>query len=194
MKSSLRRSATLAAIFLMAAGSAHADTMPQLDFKNPLVLSQVVWGALIFAGFYGLASRWGLPKVGAILEMRANTIAADLDQARDAMAQADAAVAELNAARKKAYAQSQAEIADATAKAKAEAAARAAEQDARLDAKLAESEAQIHRARAAALGALREVATETAQAVVARLTDGHADYHRIDAAVGDLLAERGLAA
>jgi hypothetical protein len=30
--------------------------------------------------------------------------------------------------------------------------------------------------------------------VVARLTDGHADYHRIDAAVGDLLAERGLAA
>jgi F-type H+-transporting ATPase subunit b len=194
MKSTLRRSATLAALFMMAAGTAHADTMPQLDFKNPLVLAQVVWGAIIFGGFYWLASRWGLPKVGAILEMRAQTIAADLDQARDAMAQADAAVAELNAARKKAYAQSQAEIADATARAKAQAAARAAEQDARLDAKLAESEAQIHRARTAALGALREVATETAQAVVARLTDGHADHTRIDAAVGDLLAERGLAA
>jgi F-type H+-transporting ATPase subunit b len=194
MKSSLWRSASLAAILVMAAGSAQADTMPQLDFKNPLVLSQVVWGAIIFGGFYYLASRWGLPKVGAVLEMRAATIAADLDQAREAKAAADAAVAELNAARKKAYAQSQAEIADATAKAKAEAAARAAELDARLDAKLSESEAQIGRARAAAMGALREVATETAQAVVARLTDGQADHYRIDAVVGDLLAERGLAA
>lgn len=194
MKSSLWRSASLAAILVMAAGSAQADTMPQLDFKNPLVLSQVVWGAIIFGGFYYLASRWGLPKVGAVLEMRAATIAADLDQAREAKAAADAAVAELNAARKKAYAQSQAEIADATAKAKAEAAARAAALDARLDAKLSESEAQIGRARAAAMGALREVATETAQAVVARLTDGQADHYRIDAVVGDLLAERGLAA
>lgn len=184
----------ITALLLLVAGTAHAETMPQLDFKNPLVLSQVVWGALIFAGFYALASRWGLPKVGAILEMRAETIATDLDTARASKAQANSAVAELNEARRKAYAQSQAAIADATAKAKAETAARTAEQEARLDAKLADSEAQITAARNSAMGALRQVATETAEAVVARLTDGHADQARVAHAVDTLLAERGLAA
>lgn len=179
---------------LFAASPAFADTMPQLDFKNPLLVSQVVWGALIFAGFYALASRWGLPKVGAILEMRAQTIAGNLDQARAAKAQADAAVAELTAARTKAYAESQAAIAAATAKAKAEAAARTAEQDARLEAQLAESEAQIGAARATAMSAIRQVAGEAAQAVIARVADGHEDAVRVDHAVSNLLSQRGLAA
>ena len=184
----------LAFLLLLAASPAYADTMPQLDFKNPLVLSQVVWGALIFAGFYGLASRWGLPKVAAILEMRAATIAGDLERARASKQAADAAVTELTAARRKAYAESQAAIAAAGLTAKTQAAARAAEQDARLDAKLAESETQIAQARGQAMGALRQVAGETAVAIVARLTDGHADPHRVEAAVVELLAERGLAA
>jgi F-type H+-transporting ATPase subunit b len=124
--------------------------------------------------------------------MRAETIARDLNQARDARADADRAVAELMEARKKAYAQSQAAIADATQTAKAQAAAKAAEQEAKLDAQLAESEAQIGAARSAAMGALREVATDTAVAVVARLIGGEADTMRVQAAVGQVLADRGL--
>jgi F-type H+-transporting ATPase subunit b len=180
-------------VLLATAGAAHADTMPQLDFGNKLLTAQVIWGAIIFAGFYWLVSRWGLPKVASILEMRAETIARDLNQARDARADADRAVAEMTEARKKAYAQSQAAIADATQKAKAQAAARAAEQDARLDAQLAESEAQIGAARSAAMGALREVATDTAVAVVSRLIGAEADTTRVQAAVGQVLADRGLA-
>jgi F-type H+-transporting ATPase subunit b len=132
--------------------------------------------------------------VGAILDMRAETIARDLDQARAAKADADRAVAELTAARRESYAQSQAAIAEATAKAKAIAAAQAAEQEAKLSAQLAQSEAQIAQARASAMGALRDVATETALAVVAKVAYGHADQHRIQDAVGQILAERGLAA
>lgn len=189
----MKRLALVAASFA-ASWAAHADTMPQLDFGNKLLTAQVVWGAIIFAAFYLLASRWGLPRVGAILEMRAGTIAADLETANASKAAADKAVAELNAARRAAYAQSQAAVAAATAQAKADAAERAASQDARLDAQLKDSEAQIGQARAAAMGALRQVAGETALAVVSRLTDGHADAGRVDAAVGTLLAERGLAA
>ncbi len=184
----------LAAAASLTAGVARADTMPQLDFANRLLVAQVVWGALIFAGFYLLASRWGLPRVGAILEMRAGTIAADLERAHASKADADAAVAELTAARRAAYAQSQAAVAAATAQAKTEAAQRMAAQDARLDAQLAESEARIGQARAAAMGTLRQVSGEVAEAVVARVTDGYADAPRVDAAVGALLAERGLAA
>ncbi len=179
-------------LLVAASGAAQADTMPQLDFGNKLLTAQVIWGAIIFAVFYGLVSRWGLPKVASILEMRSQTIARDLNQARDARADADRAVAELMEARKKAYAQSQAAIADATQTAKAQAAAKAAEQEAKLDAQLAESEAQIGAARSAAMGALREVATDTAVAVVARLIGGEADTMRVQAAVGQVLADRGL--
>jgi F-type H+-transporting ATPase subunit b len=179
-------------VLVAASGAARADTMPQLDFANKLLTAQVIWGALIFAVFYGLVSRWGLPKVTSILEMRADTIARDLNQARDARANADRAVADLTAARKKAYADSQAAIAAATQKAKADAAARAAEQDARLDAQLAESETQIGAARDAAMGALREVATDAAIAVVSRLIGREADTARVQQAVSEVLADRGL--
>ena len=185
---------TALALTLAATTAARADTMPQLDPAHGLLVAQIVWGAVIFLAFYLLASRWGLPRVGAILALRAGTIAADLERAHSDKIDADAAVAELTAARRTAYAQSQAAIAEAAARAKAEAAARNAEQEARLDAQLADSEARIGSARAAAMGALHQVATETASAVVARLTDGHADEHRVDQAVRELLAERGLAA
>ena len=188
----MRRLGLSLAAVLAVTGAAHADTMPQLDFHNPLLTSQILWGAVIFAVFYGLASRWALPKVDSILEMRASTIEADLNSARRSKAQADAAATELETARRQAYAQSQAAIAEASQKAKAQAAAQAAEQDSRLDAQLAESETQIHQARAAAMGALRQVATETGLAVVARLT-GLADEARVEQAVGTILAERGLA-
>jgi F-type H+-transporting ATPase subunit b len=180
------------AALLVASGTALADTMPQLQFGNKLLTAQVIWGALIFAAFYWAVSRVGLPKVASILEMRAQTIARDLNQARDARADADRAVAELTEARTKAYAQSQAAIADALAKAKADAAARAAEQEAKLDAQLAESEARIGEARSAAMGALREVASETASAVIARLTGRRPETGALNDAVGHALAERGL--
>jgi F-type H+-transporting ATPase subunit b len=180
-------------LLLTAVGSAHADTMPQLDFANPLVKAQVVWGAVIFAVFYVLVSRWGLPRVGAILAMREQSIAGDLEQARLAKETADRAVAELNEARRVAFAESQAALAAAAQKAKDEAAASAAEVNARLDRQLAESEAQIDAARTAALGALGDVAADTATAVITRLTGRTADAARVRSAVAESLQARGLA-
>ena len=182
-----------AALASCGMGVAHAETMPQLDFGNRLLLAQVIWGAIIFAGFYFLVSRWGLPRVGAVLEMRAATIAGDLDRARASKAEADRAAAEQQAARRQATAQSQAALAQATQQAKEQAAARATAQEARLEAQISASETQIAQARASAMGAVRQVASETAALLVARLTSGHADAHRADEAVGQVLAERGLA-
>ncbi len=191
----MKRAATAAAFaaMLFAASAAQADSMPQLDFANPLLKTQVIWGAVIFAAFYYLSANWGLPKVGAILQMRADTIAADLNAARAARDRADAAVAELTAARKKAFSESQAAIAAAVTKAKAEAAARAADQEAKLAAQLAGAEAEIARARTTAMGALRAVASDTAIAVVTRLTGGAADEEKVQLAVGNALTARGLA-
>jgi F-type H+-transporting ATPase subunit b len=182
------------AAFLMAeaCASAQADTMPQLQFSNPLLLSQVIWGAIIFAGFYWLVSRHGLPQVDAVLEKRARTIGAELDAARQSKQAADAAVAELTEARKKAYAQSQAAIAEATTAAKEAAAQRAAEVNERLDRQLADSEARIHAARSTAMASLQDLATGTAEAVYARITGLGANADELGHAVGDILRERSL--
>jgi F-type H+-transporting ATPase subunit b len=173
-------------------GSAHADTMPQLQFGNPLLLSQVVWGAIIFVLFYIGVSRFGLPRVDAILDMRAGVIGGDLEQARQAKRQADQAVAELNEARRVAYAESQAAVNAAMQKAKDAAAAQAEAANARLDRQLADSEAEIAAARTRAMASLREVATDTAAAVIARLTNRQPDPAHIRQAIEHGIRARGL--
>ncbi|MBN8891500.1 MAG: hypothetical protein BGP12_19890 [Rhodospirillales bacterium 70-18] len=191
----IARFATTGLAFTLLSSAAFAaekkEGMPQLDFANPLTISQVVWLALIFIALYLLLSRWALPQVGAVLEMRAARIGEDLDVARTAKAGADKAVAELTAATRTAQASAQAEIAGAVAKAKQEAAAEAATLNARLDESLAAAEQRIGAARTAALGALRQVATDTATAVVARLTGAAPDAAAVDRAVGASLAARG---
>ncbi|MCW3476706.1 F0F1 ATP synthase subunit B family protein [Limobrevibacterium gyesilva] len=168
--------------------------MPQLDATNPLILSQVVWLAIIFLALYLLLSRWALPQVAEVLEARAATIGRDLDAARAAKAAADEAVAELTKATRTAQAGAQAEIAGAVAAAKDAAAAQSAQLNAKLDAQLDAAERQIAGARTAALGALRQVATDTASVVVSRLTGIAPDVHAVDSAVGAALAARGVAA
>src|SRR3954453_14614900 len=99
--------------------------MPQLDFANPLTISQVVWMFLIFGALYLLLARWALPAVGEVLESREKRILADLDTARLAKEQADAPVAEIGERSRAASPQAPAEIAKALAAAKAEAAEKA---------------------------------------------------------------------
>lgn len=164
--------------------------MPQLDFANVLTISQVVWMALIFAVLYFLLSGWALPQVANVIEDRTARIAGDLDTARVAKADADAAVAEVHASTRRASTEAQAAIAGAVAQAKAEAAEQARSANERLDAQLHEAEQRIGNARTAAMGALREVATETASSVVARLTGLPADEARVSRAVADVLAAR----
>ena len=171
-------------------GAGEPKGMPQLDFGNPLLLSQVVWGAVIFVVFYMLCARWVLPKMGAVIEARQSSIAGDLETARVAKAQADAAVAELTQARRSAQAKAQAQVNAATQEAKARASAVAAESNARLDAQLAQAETRIAEGRAQAMGALREVATGTASLVVARLTGREPDQDSVQAATDSVLAER----
>lgn len=183
--------ALVAAGFALVPATALANGMPQLDFANPLTLDQLWWGAGIFVVFLLLAWRSGLPRVAAVLEQRASSIAADLDAARGAKVDADRAAADVTAATAAARSEAQGAISAAVDAANQQAAAQAATLNARLEAQLAQAETQIAAARAAALGALRQVATDTAGTVVARLTGSLADQARLDRAVATALAARG---
>ena len=187
----MRRIAVAAVTLLALPTAALAEGMPQLDFKNPLTTSQVVWLVFIFSVLYVLLSRWGLPKVADVLEARAVSIAQDLDAAHQAKAASDVAVAASNEATRVAHAEAQAEISASVARAKAAAAAQAAELNARLEAQLAAAEERIGAARASALGALRQVATETADVVITRLTGRVPGRGLVDQAVGAAQAARG---
>jgi F-type H+-transporting ATPase subunit b len=172
--------------------AAMAEGMPQLDFKTPLTISQVVWGAIIFVVLYIMLSRTGLPLVASVLEERATKIAKDLDEARAAKARADDGMREADEATAKARAESQTAINAAVDEAKAAAAAQAEVLNTRLEKQLQESETQIAQARASAMSALRQVATETAATVVARLTGKEPDAGRLDSAIGSALSARGI--
>lgn len=187
-----RRAAPLAVVLLTCPVAAEAaEGMPQLDFGNVLTTSQLVWLAIIFPIFYLLVSRWLLPPVGQVIENRGARIAQDLDAARAAKIEADAAVTELTAAIRGAQTGAQTEIANAIAKAKEAAAAEAAILNARLDAEIAAAEQRIGVARTAALGTLRQVAAETTTAVVERLAGIAPSAAAIERAVGAELAARG---
>lgn len=175
----------------LAPATALANGMPQLDFANPLTLDQIWWGAVIFVVFLLLSWRWGLPRVGSVLEERAGSIARDLDAARAAKADADKAAADVASATAAARAEAQGAINAALDTANAQAAAQNAALNARLEAQLAQAETQIAAARAAALGALRQVATDAAGTVVVRLTGSAADPARLDRAVAAALSGRG---
>lgn len=164
------RKLSTAALLVLAPSAAFADTMPQMDFANPLTFDQVGWMAVILVVLYLLLARWGLPEVGKVLDNRAAVIAADLAAARQAKMDADAAVTALNATIVSARNAAQAEVAKAVADAKARAAAEGAALNAALEARLAEAEAQIATARAAAMAAIKPVAAEAASTMLQKLT------------------------
>ena len=186
----LRRAVAVAAGLLWS-GTAMAEGMPQLDFKNPLTTSQVVWGAVIFVVLYIMLSRWTLPQVGRVLDQRAAAIEADLETARMSKATADSAVAEMTDATSRARAEAQTEINAAVDQAKQAAAAQTAELDARLEVQLKAAEDRIAEQRTAAMGALRQVATDTATTIIGRLTGSAPNTQAVEGAVGAALAARG---
>jgi F-type H+-transporting ATPase subunit b len=188
----LRRAALAIALVTMPA-AAGADTMPQMDFHNPLTTSQIVWMAVILVALYLILSRWGLPGIGGVLERRAGVISTDLEAARAAKAAADEAVRQMDSTLRQARVKAQVEIADAIAAAKAKAAADAAAANARLDAQVAEAEAQIAAARAAAMAALKPVAEATASALLTRLTGAKPEPEAVGQQVDAALAARQAA-
>ncbi|HEX2943152.1 MAG TPA: F0F1 ATP synthase subunit B' [Rhodopila sp.] len=177
---------------LLVPAAARAEGMPQLDFNTPLTVSQVVWGAIIFAVLYIMLARGGLPLVGSVLEERAAKIGKDLEEARAAKVRADAGMAEAEQATAKARAEAQAAINAALDQAKQAAAAQTEALNARLEKQLQDSEAQIAQARTAAMNALRQVATDTAGTVIVRLTGSAPDKKRLDRAIGSALTSRGI--
>jgi F-type H+-transporting ATPase subunit b len=163
--------------------------MPQLDFANPLMASTLVWLFIIFGLLYFVLKTYALPQVASVLELRAERIRADLDAAKTAQAQGEAALEEIRSATAQARAEARTAVATAMAEAQAKAAADAEAINARLAQQVNEAEERVRTARDVAMGALREVAHSTAQAMLTRLGVSAA-ANTVNAAV-DHVAKQG---
>lgn len=170
VRAGLLMSACGVSLLAATAPGAYASGMPQLDFANPLVTGQVMWGAVIFLVFYLVLSRAMLPRVSRVLEDRAHRISGDLEIARAAKHDADRAVAELQQARKDAMAEAQANLQKALDEERQAAEKQMQDINARLDKEITDAEQRIAAEKARALGALRDIALDTTQALVQRLT------------------------
>lgn len=170
-------------LMVVAAPGAHAAGMPQLDFKNPLVTGQVMWGAVIFLFFYLALRGWALPGVETVLKNRNDRITGDLDQAHAAKVEADNAVRELNEAKKAAAAEAQAHLDSVLEQEKAASAQRIAELNTRLEAEIQTAEANVAAERKKALESLRPIAADVAETLIHRLTGQAPDRAVLDSAV-----------
>jgi len=162
--------------------------MPQLDPSG--FLPQLVWLAITFGLLYLVMSRVALPKIGEVLETRAERIRDDLDRAARLKEEAD----EVKAAYEKALSEARSS-AQAQLRAQADAAAHAAtERQAQIAAELAqrtrEAEARIGETRKAALANIRSVAGEVAQAAARKLVGLDVPKADAEAAVNTAMAER----
>jgi len=151
---------------------------------------QLFWLAITFGILYWLMSKVALPRVGAILAERSETISRDLDEAAAMQAKAEetaqAYEKALAEARKNAQGIGQA-ARDAGAKASD---ARRHIVEAELAAKLDKAEASIAGTKTAAMSNVRGLGSEVAIAIVTKLTGQAPSSAEISDAVDQALATK----
>ncbi len=173
----------IASAFAAEEAAAHGESAGFPPFDASTFPSQLLWLAITFGLFYLFLKKVVLPRIGNILEVRRDRIAADLDQAARMKDDADAAIAayeqDLADARTRANAIGQ----EARDGAKAGAEAERKKVEAGLDARLASAEERIASIKAAALRDVGAIAEETATAIVQELVGGTLDKASVAAAV-----------
>jgi F-type H+-transporting ATPase subunit b len=175
----------------VAVGDTHASTeaahggggggLPQFEFQH--WFGQIVYLLFLFAILYWLMAKVFVPRLRGVIDQRAATIANAVQTARqvqaEAAGQAEAAKAEVEAAR----AGSRAMATAAKTRVTDAANARAAEEEAVVNARIAEAETAIGKTRDAAMTNVATIAADTAAAIVERLTGKAPSAAEADAAV-----------
>lgn len=155
----------------------HEGVFPPFQTEN--FAPQLIWLVLIFGVLYILMSRLALPRVGGIIDNRANKIAADLDASREMQARAQAAAAaneeNLRLRREEAQAigrAAQQKIADEAAAQRTLAESQSAE-------KIRAAEARIAAAKTQALENVEQIAVDAAASIIEKLSGARVEAQKL---------------
>ena len=155
--------------------------MPQL---NPLDWApQLIWLLITFGMLYLLMVYVALPRIGAVIEARADHIAKDLATADKLRRETEEAIAAYEQALAEAKQEAHAIIEAGRTKLKEETAAERAKLDNQLGKKSAEAEARINEAKISAMREVNAVAADVASDIVRRLIGVAPGKAEIDQAV-----------
>ncbi len=155
--------------------------MPQLDFST--FAPQLVWLAITFSFLYFIVAKFALPRIGGMIEQRADKIANDLDRAQSLKDDVDKAIASYEQALAEAKSKAHAIAQETREKLSAEIEAERQRVDAQIAEKVAEAEAAIAKAKTKAMGSVNKIATDLAGEIVADLTGTKASAAAVSKAV-----------
>lgn len=161
--------------------------MPQFDFAR-VFLPQLVWLLIFFAILYFGIVQMTLPKLGKTMTAREDKVTGDIAAAEAAKGEADSLGAAYAEGIDAAHADARAAVNAAKAKASAKVEAQLAELGKTLSGKIAAAEASLDTARAKAFGEIEAVAGEAAGDIVERLTGKRPDAKAATAAAKEALA------
>jgi F-type H+-transporting ATPase subunit b len=159
----------LIAAGVLAAMPAHAASggMPQLNFHD--FAPQLVWLLVTFAALYLVLSKVALPKIGEVLQMRADRIKGDLDRAASLKSETDKIIATYEKALADARNHAATVSRDTAAALARISADRQGKVTADLTARIKGAEANIAAARSKAMAEIQSSAAEIAAEAVKRL-------------------------
>jgi F-type H+-transporting ATPase subunit b len=152
-------------------------------FESTFFVSQLLWLAITFGLLYFLLSRFALPRIGNILEVRGDRIMSDLAEAQRLRSETDAAIASHEASLAAARASAQKIASETRAEVEAEAAAKRKLVDAELAERLASAERAIAATKAEAMVNVRTIAIDATTAIVARLSGTEPSVAEVEPAV-----------
>lgn len=155
--------------------------MPQFD--PTWFATQIFWLAITFIALYWILTRKILPRMGATIDQRASQIAADLEAAEAARAQAAAATKTVEETLARTRSEALALIAQANQEVAAEAARRQAAFAHGLAARTGEAETRIAALREGLRHDVRAIAAGAAGLLAAKLTGITPDQAAVEGAV-----------
>ena len=162
--------------------------MPQLDIST--FPSQIFWLAVTFAALFLVMWKVAVPRIAGVLESRQRRIDDNLDKAADFKREAEAAIEAYEAAMRKARADAQSEIGEATQAIAAEAANQEAELASKLQTRIAESEAAIDEAKEKAIAGVRDMAQDVAASAVKKLVGDAPESAAVGKAIDNAMKAR----
>lgn len=163
------------------ASEAHGSSFPPFDAAT--FPSQLLWLAIAFALLYLLMSRIALPRIGGIIEERANRIASDLAEAQRLKNETEAAIASYESSLAEARSKAQKIAGETRDKVQAETEAQRKALEAELAARLEKAEKQIAETKEAALANVRGIAVEATSEIVTQLLGDKPDAADVETAV-----------
>ncbi len=164
-------------------GGSGGAKAPFPPFNSETFASQLLWFAIAFILLYVLMSRVALPRVGAIVEGRANRIADDLAAAQKLKDETDTALANYEKTLADARNNAQTIAGQTRDKLTAEADERRKTLEGKLHERLQDAERTIAQTKTSAMSNVRGIATDTASAIVERLIGNKPDQAAVSDAV-----------